>query len=306
MTPHADRIALTDWGLLLFLSLLWSGSFLFVGIAVKELPPLVIVAARVVMAAAALVPLHLLMAGPLPRDRESWLNYAVLGVLNNVLPFTLITTGQTMIASGLASVINATTPLFVAGLMALTGLERPAFRKVAGIMAGIAGVAVIKGGSLFGDHTQGFGILCGLAAAGCYALSSLWVRFRLRDSKPMTVATGQLLCSALVMTIVAFAVDDPALLFGASPVTWLALVGLALLSTSLAYLVFFRIIAGAGPANVQLVTMLIPVSAILMGYAVLDEALDAREIIGALIIIVALAIIDGRVFHLLGQRKNPA
>ena len=118
MTPSHHHIPLSVWGMLLFLSVIWGGSYLFVGIAVKDLSPLVIVMARVVLAAAALLPVHLLLVGPLPRDREAWTAIIGLSILNNVIPFTLIVTGQTMIASGLASVINATSPLFGVAIIA--------------------------------------------------------------------------------------------------------------------------------------------------------------------------------------------
>lgn len=303
MSTSHNRISPVDWGLLLFLSLLWSGSFLFVGIAVKELPPLVIVAARVVIAAAALIPVHLLFVGPLPRDRHSWMNFAVMGVINNALPFTLIATGQTMQASGLASVINATTPLFAVALLVVAGQEKLVPRKMAGIVVGITGVMILKGGSAFGGRTEGLGVLCGLGAAFCYGLSTLWAKLHLKSIPAMTMATGQLVCSSMAMAIVAFSFDQPSLLVHASGLTWIALLGLALLSTSLAYLVFFRIIAGAGPSNVQLVTMMIPVTAILMGYLFLGEALDLMEIAGAAIIIGALAIIDGRIFSRFGSGR---
>ena len=296
MPPAPATIALRDWGLLLFLSVLWGGSFLFVGIAVKDLPPLVIVMARVAIATAALLPFHLVMIGGLPRDCRSWINFAGMALLNNIIPFTLIVTGQTMIASGLASVVNATTPLFGAAFLAIAGAEKLIARKVAGLLAGIVGVIVLTGVTAADAGSQTLGIVLVLGAAASYGLSSLWAKKRLSGIAPLTLATGQLICSTVVMTVLAFAFDRPSTLLTASAESWMAIVALALLATSLAYIVFFRIIARAGPANVLLVTMLIPVSAILMGYAVLRETLEPREIIGALIIIGALVIIDGRVF----------
>lgn len=292
------------WLLLVLLSLLWAGSFLFVGLAVREVPPLVLVMARVVIAAAALVPIHLVLIGRLPGRFRFWTDVAVMAVINNAIPFTLIATGQTMIASGLASVINATTPLFATGLMAAAGLDRLLPHKVAGIMAGIAGVAVLKGGSLATPGTEALGILCCLGAALCYGLSSLWVTVRLAGVPPMTMATGQLLCSAAMMAAVAFAASDPTVLPTASATTWLALSGLGLLSTAVAYLVFFHIVARAGAANVQLVTLIIPVTAIIMGHVFLNERLDGQELTGAAIIIGSLVIIDGRLLRRSGPRDN--
>lgn len=294
MSPNHNHIPLSVWGMLLFLSVIWGGSYLFVGIAVKDLSPLVIVMARVVLAAAALLPIHLLLIGPLPRDREAWTAIIGLSILNNVIPFTLIVTGQTMIASGLASVINATSPLFGVAFIAAAGLDPLIPRKVFGILIGIVGVAVLKGGSLFGENSQSIGILLCLGAAASYGVGSLWARMKLKGTPPLSMATGQLLCSSVIMTVLAFSFDSPSQLIDASKESWAALLGLSLLSTSFAYILFFRVVAKSGPANVLLVTMLIPVSAIAMGITVLGETLDRMEILGTVIIMLALVVIDGR------------
>mgnify|MGYP001806315405 CR=1 FL=1 len=306
MTPNQQHIPLSVWGMLLFLSVIWGGSYLFVGIAVKDLSPLVIVMARVVLAAAALLPLHLLLIGPLPRDREAWTAIVGLSILNNVIPFTLIVTGQTMIASGLASVINATSPLFGVAIIAAAGLEPLIPRKIIGILIGIMGVAILKGGTMFGQGSQSLGILLCLGAAASYGLGSLWAKLKLRNTPPLSMATGQLLCSSVVMSVLAFSFDNPSQLIDASMESWVALLGLSLLSTSFAYIIFFRVVARSGPANVLLVTMLIPVSAIAMGITVLGETLDMLEIIGTAVIIFALVIIDGRALKWLRPADNPA
>ena len=306
MPPAQTHVHLRDWGLLLLLSVLWGGSFLFVGIAVKDVSPLVIVMARVVIAAAVLLPIHLLVIGRLPRDRATWVAIAGMSLLTNVIPFTLIVIGQTMIASGLASVINATTPLFGVAFLAAARLEPLILRKVAGIFVGIAGVVVLKGGSLLGDGAQSVGILFCLGAAMLYGLGSLWAKLKLRDTPPLSLATGQLLFSSAIMTVLAFAFDQPAQLLQASLASWLALVALAVLATSLAYILFFRVVARSGPANVMLVTMMIPVSAIALGVTVLGETLEAREVLGAAIILLALLIIDGRPLKYLRFRQHSA
>ncbi|MFM8746621.1 MAG: DMT family transporter [Aestuariivirga sp.] len=306
MPSPPSHIRLHDWGLLVLLSLLWGGSYLFVGVAVKDLPPLVIVMARVTIAAAVLLPLHLLILGPLPRSGATWGAIAVMSVVNNIIPFTLIVTGQTMIASGLASVINATAPLFGVVFLAAARLEPLAPRKLLGILVGIGGVAILKGGTLLGEGAQSIGILLCLGAAASYGLASLWAKLKLMAIPPLSMATGQLLCSAVIMTGLATGFSHPSELLAASALSWAALLGLALISTALAYIVFFRIVANAGPANVLLVTMLIPVSAIALGVTLLDERLEPREIAGAAIIALALLIIDGRVLRALRFRKTAA
>lgn len=306
MPPAQPHIHIGDWGLLLLLSVLWGGSFLFVGIAVKDVSPLVIVMARVVIAAAVLLPIHWLVIGALPKDRATWVAISGMSLLTNIIPFTLIVTGQTMIASGLASVINATTPLFGVAILAAAGREPLVLRKVAGIFVGIAGVAVLKGGTLLGDGAQSVGILLCLGAAMCYGLGSLWAKLKIKDTPPLSLATGQLLFSSAIMIVLAVAFDKPTQLLEASLASWLALLGLAVLATSLAYILFFRVVARSGPANVLLVTMMIPVSAIALGVSVLGETLEAREVLGAAIILIALLIIDGRLLKYLRFRQNPA
>lgn len=306
MAAAPTHIHLKDWGLLILLSIIWGGSYFFVGVAVKELSPLVIVMARVILAAAALLPLHLVLVGPLPRDRASWTAIVGLSILNNIIPFTLIVTGQTMIASGLASVINATSPLFGVAFLAAAGMEPLVRRKIGGIVIGIFGVAVLKGGTLLGDGSQSIGILCCLAAAASYGMGSLWAKLKLKGTAPLSMATGQLLCSSAIMIVLASSFDNPLQLIDTTWKSWAALLGLSLVATSLAYIIFFRVVARSGPANVLLVTMMIPVSAIALGVAFLGETLEFREILGSLIIIVALLIIDGRVLRMLRPGEQAA
>jgi drug/metabolite transporter (DMT)-like permease len=283
-----------DWALLLLLSMIWGGSFLFIGIAVKELPALLIVFARVGLAALILIPLHLVTLGPLPRDAKTWLAAGGMSVINNVLPFTAIAWGQHYVGSGLASVINATTPIFAALFMALFGLEGFKPRKIIALSMGFIGVLVLKGGG-FGDlGAQSLGILAVTFASCCYGLSAVWSKVKLTGIAPMTIATCQLTSSGLMMLVLAFGLSEPALYAKASLATWGALVALAALSSAIAYLIFFRINATAGASFVTLVTMLVPLSAIVLGMVVLHESLSTHEVLGAAIIISALVIIDGR------------
>jgi drug/metabolite transporter (DMT)-like permease len=159
---------------------------------------------------------------------------------------------------------------------------------------------------LLGEGGQSIGILLCLGAASSYGLGSLWTKVWLKNIPPLTMATGQLLLSSVIMTVLAFGFDKPVTLLDASAESWMALLGLSLLATSFAYILFFRVVARSGPANVLLVTMMIPASAIIMGYAVLNETLEPREITGALIIIIALVIIDGRALRYLrpGQQAT--
>jgi drug/metabolite transporter (DMT)-like permease len=295
-----QKIDATSWAMLFVLAMIWGGSFMFVAVAVKELPALLIVLARVGIAALILIPVHLIFQGPLPRDRKTWVACGGMSILNNVLPFTAIAWGQHAITGGLASVINATTPMFGAIFMVLFALEAITTRKALSLGLGFVGVIVLKGGN-FGDlGPQSLGIIAVIFASACYGLSSVWSKKYLMGIPPMTTATCQLITSSSVMAILVLLFSDVKLYAAASFNTWAALLTLAALSTSIAYLIFFRIIQRAGASFVILVTMLVPLSAILLGFLVLGETLSIHEVIGAAIILGALVIIDGRALKKLG------
>lgn len=291
----------SQWLLLILLSVLWGGSYLFAGIAVRELPVLTIVLARVSLAALVLLPILMLLGLRLPTTPAGWLPFAGMALLNNLIPMSLIVTGQTMITSGLASVINATTPLF--GLLvawALTG-ERLPPNKVVGVLIGIAGVGVLMAPALeIGSTASVVGMVCSLGAALSYGFSGLWGR-RFKDTPPMVTAATQLVCSSVMLAPVALLVDRPWELAMPSPFTIGALVSLAVVSTAFAYIIFFRIMAVSGSNNVMLVTLLIPVSGIWLGHVVLSEPIVSRQIVGAAIIAVSLLVIDGRVLSRLAR-----
>jgi drug/metabolite transporter (DMT)-like permease len=289
-----------SWGMLLLLSLIWGGSFLFIAIAVKELAALQIVLARVVIAAAVLVPVHLMVQGALPHDKKTWIAAGGMSIMNNIIPFTLITWGQHFITGGLASVVNATTPMFAAVFMALAGLEAITPRKAIALVIGLVGVAVLQGVNFNGLTAQSLGILAVALASAFYGLSAPWSKKMLTGIPPITTATCQLLISSVLMSCIVLLFGDIAQLTRVSTTTCMALIGLAVLSTSIAYLLFFGIIQRAGPSFVSLVTMIIPVSAILLGYFVIGEKLTLQDIVGATIIGVALVIIDGRLLKRFG------
>ncbi|WP_421592197.1 DMT family transporter [Shinella sp. M27] len=298
-----------EWGLLIALSALWGGSFLFNGILVRELPPLTIVAARVALAAIALWTIVRLSGHAVPRGREVWLAFLGMGVLNNVIPFSLIVWGQTHIASGLASILNATTPLFaVIVAHVLTEDEKMTGGRLVGVLVGFAGVALMIGPSVLSDlGTNVLAQLAVLGAAVSYAFAGIWGRrFRRMGLPPLLPAAGQVTASALIMLPVALVVDRPWTLAMPSHEAWLALFGLAVLATALAYVIFFRILATAGATNLMLVTFLIPVSAILLGALVLGEVLAPKHFAGMALIAVGLAAIDGRVFKMFADKRRSA
>ncbi|TCU74949.1 drug/metabolite transporter (DMT)-like permease [Bradyrhizobium sp. R2.2-H] len=299
MPPNANRIDARDWSLLCVLSILWGGSFFFNGAALRELPPLTLVFLRVGLGAAILLPLLRMQGIGFPEGMAGWKPFVAIGLLNNVIPFSLIVIGQTFIPSGLASILNATTPMFAVLVMAAAGEEALQMRRVAGVALGLFGVIILRGWGIEARPGQGLGILLCLGGALSYGFAALAARRLLKDSPPLGTATFQLMASTVMMAIIAGAVEQPWQLAIPSLTTWLAVLGLAALSTALAYIVFFQIVRRSGASNVMLVTLLIPVTAILLGWLVLGESISMREIAGAIVIGSALLVIDGRAFSLL-------
>jgi len=296
MTTPA-RMSLLDWSLLLALSILWGGSFFFVGVAVKALPPFTIVLLRVAIAAVALHVVLRLGRTAMPWNGKTWLAFFGMGLLNNAIPFSLIVWGQTHIASGLASILNATTPLFTVLIAhVLTGDERLTKGRIAGVLIGLTGVIVLIGPqALAGLGQDVMAQLAILGAAISYGFATIFGRrFRRVGVPPLATAAGQVTASSLLLLPLALAVDRPWTLAWPDLPVWGAVAGLALLSTALAYVMYFRVLASAGAVNLSLVTFLIPPSAILLGVVFLGERLVATDFLGLALIGLGLAAIDGR------------
>jgi drug/metabolite transporter (DMT)-like permease len=299
MTVSDGRIDARDWALLAALSVLWGGSFFFNGVVLRELPPFTLVLLRVLLAAMILLPVLCAQRLPFPKGWMGWRPFFLVALFNNVLPFSLIVTGQMYIPSGLASILNATTPLFTVAVMAAAGEEKLIIRRVAGVIVGLVGVVILRGNGPGFASGQGLGVLLCLAAALSYGISALIARRALSDSPPLATATFQLMASSLMMAVVAGIFERPWQLPMPGAVTWFAVLGLAAFSTALAYIVFFQVLRRSGATNVMLVTLLVPVTAILLGSLVLGEQISPREIAGALVIGSALLVIDGRVLKFL-------
>lgn len=292
------RMSALDWAKLLLLGAIWGGSFFFARIAVAEMHPLTLVLFRVAIAAAAL---HVYLAARGPSFRLALPfagSFFLLALVNNVIPFSLIFAGQTVMGAGLASVLNATTPFWTIVLAnALTADEKLSLNKLAGVLLGIAGVAVMVGpglvASLGGPVWAKFAMV---GASFSYAVALIFAR-RFKAVPPVIVATGQLTASTIIMIPVALLWNGAAGLFDASAPVWAAVLALALISTAFAYILFFGVIGSAGATNASLVTLIVPVSAILLGFVFLGERLELFEIAGMLLIGLGLVTIDGRIFQ---------
>ncbi|WP_027133540.1 DMT family transporter [Geminicoccus roseus] len=292
-----------EWAMLLALAAAWGGSFFFNGIAVRELPSFTLVWLRVAIAAAALLSMAWLLRIRLPTAGGTWAALGLMGLLNNALPFALIVWGQHHIASGLASILNATTPVFtILAAHCLTQDEKLNIFKLAGVVAGLVGATVLIGFDVLQEvGAEVLAQLACLAAALSYALAGIFGRrFRHMGISPLATAAGQVTTSTLILLPVMLLVDQPWRLAMPEGATIGAVLAVGLLSTALAYVLYFRILAVAGATNLLLVTFLIPVVAILLGALFLGETLLPRHLLGMSLIGLGLACIDRRLPRLLG------
>lgn len=292
-----------EWLMLVALSVLWGGSFFYHGIIVPALPSFTIVLLRAGIAALALLVVVRVLGVTVPLGRAALLTYVGMGLLNNVIPQVLIVWAQKTIPSGLASILNGTTPFFTVLVLHLfTTSEKATPLRVLGVAVGFLGVATMIGVDLLaglGDNL--LPQLASLAAACSYGFSTLWGRrFAQLGIPPLAAATGQLAAAGLMLAPLALLVDRPWTLPMPGPGVWLAVLALALLSSALAYILFFRIMATAGATNLALVTFLVPVSAIILGILFLGETLQPKQIAGMALIGIGLACIDGRLPARLG------
>jgi drug/metabolite transporter (DMT)-like permease len=290
-----------NWGLLLLLALLWGSSFFFYKILVATLPPVTVVLGRVGIAAVAMN-LWLLVSGQkMPLSDGRWRRFLLLGFLNNVLPFILIAWGETRITSGMASILNATTPIFMVAVAHWgTEDEKLSWGKVAGIVLGIAGVMVLVGSDAFGGGSYIWGELAVVGASCAYGFGGVYSR-RFKDLPPLVAATGQVSGGAVILLPLSLLIDQPWRLPMPGADVWAALLAIALVNTALAYFVYYRMLGGAGVTYISLVTFLIPVIALMLGAIFLDERVTVQALAGMAVITLGLAAIDGR---LLKPRSN--
>lgn len=289
------KMRLEEWGLLVTLSILWGGSFFFIKLALRELPPFTIVLSRVSLAAIALSLIVWLSGQSMRHSLKRWQEFFVMGALNNLIPFSLIAWGQTQITSSLAAIFNATTPIFTVLLAHfLTQDERFSSKRLLGTILGLCGVVVLmRPQTIVGLSLTNLGQLAVLGAACCYGLAGIYgKRFK---SLPSTVAAaGMLIGTSAMMFPLVLIIDHP---WSLNPgmITGLSIFGLSFLSTALAYLIYFQLLATVGATNLLLVTFLIPISALVLGALVLKEQVQWMEVAGMGLIFAGLAAIDGRI-----------
>jgi drug/metabolite transporter (DMT)-like permease len=295
MTTVQKTMTTQSWLLLLLLALLWGGSFVFAKIAVAQITPLTLVLVRVLLAALTLHLVCMVKRTKMPVTLSAWGAYAVMGLLNNVIAFSLIYWGQQEIGASLSAILNSATPFFtvlIAGLVLAD--ERFTGGKIAGLIIGFAGVVLVIGPR----HMLGLGenLLSELAVVGAalsYGFASVWGR-RFASESPLATATGQLTASTAMMVPIAFLFERPLDLPMPSADVVAAVLALAVVSTAMAYLLFFKILKTAGATNVSLVTMLVPVFATVIAVPLLGEVMDPLKLAGLAVIGIGLAVLDGR------------
>jgi drug/metabolite transporter (DMT)-like permease len=300
MRTQTPRLDGRGWALLVALALLWSISFVFIKIAAAEIPVLTLVLFRVGLAALALHIVVVVSGRSYPTRAATLGRFAVMGLINNILPFALIVYATARIGAGGASILNATAPIFTLVVAHLVTVDEKITRgKGAGILLGVAGVVAMAGpqaaAGLTGDLLA---VAAMLVACFFYGISAIYGRgFGGIDAT--VSATCQLTASTIVLLPAALLFERPWEMPAPSAVTLAAVAGLALLSTAVAYVLYYALIQRAGATNTILVTLLIPVGGVFCAWALLGEMLTVAEAVGMLLIGLGLVVIDGR---MLGRR----
>ena len=298
--PINRAMSAREWAMLVMLAILFGSSFFFTAVALRELPPMTIVFLRIALAAAFLLAIMAVTRDALPRGVATWRAFCLMAIVNNVIPFVLLVWGQTRIASSVASILIATTPIFTSILAHFTTRdEKLTPLRAVGVAFGVCGVAVMLGTSALTALGGSFaGELAVLGAAVAYAVSSIYARrFNALGVAPLPAAAGLLSVSAMMILPIALIIDRPWALAWPGGDVVLAVLGFGILSTGLGYILYFRIVATAGATNLMLVTILMPVTAVMLGVAVLGERLEIRHVAGMALIALGLVAIDGRLLR---------
>lgn len=296
-----------DWGIILFLSLLWGGAFFMIALGLRSFPPITLAFMRMALAVPPMLLALKYLGQKLPTDSRSWRQLFVLGGLNAAFPFMLFFWGQSYIGTGLGSILNATTPLWGVVLAHLfTRDEKATPSRLLGVLLGLAGIVVMVGtGALKGMTSDVLAQLACLSATVLYALAAIYGRTLSQSTMtPIVVATGQVFTAAVLILPFMLVFDQPWTLPFARWDAWIGAIGLAIPSTAFAYFLYFRLIDRAGASNAMLVAFIMPVVAIVLGVVALGESVSVKEMIGAALIALGLVAIDGRVFAKLARTRS--
>jgi drug/metabolite transporter (DMT)-like permease len=301
------RLGVTEYGLIALQSMLWGSTFFFVAIVRDGMPPITMTAVRLVPACIVLLCVIAWLKQRLPATVSEWVKIVVFSAFNNVVPFILITFAQREVTGGMAAVFNATAPLFTVFLAAIfIAEEKLSWPRVLGILVGIVGVAVLIGINPAATTGSIGARLLLIAAACCYAIGNVFARVLLPGYQPFALATAQMIGSLLLATVLSLLFEQPWTIPSPTPVVWLTIIVMGILGSAFASMCHFTILRRAGATNAMLVTIVLPLTPMLLGSIFLGDTISAREIAGGLIIALALVIIDGRVLTRWLPRRSAA
>lgn len=301
---QAPRLTPSLWGQLVLLSFLWGISFVFMKLVVQELPPLTTVAARMILSAILMVPLMPLLGMAIPRDGRIWLLGMALGSLINMVPFFLITWAQQTIPSGVAAIINASTPLFVVAIAPFFFRdERLTLPRVGGVLLGMIGVVTLIGPNVLrGLDGYTLSLLAVLLGSMCYAAGAIWTR-RLSHMNSWTLTFASCAGAAITSSVLALAIDHP-WQYRPSLQVWGALAVLALGATVLATVLYVNVIRGGGATSGALATQLVPLSAAGLGAVIFGDRLGLNAVLAFALIFAGFALVDGRILRRLRPQET--
>jgi drug/metabolite transporter (DMT)-like permease len=283
-----------DAGRLILLSAIWGSSFLLIEIGLEDLSPWQIVAGRLLFGSAVLLALLRLRGERMPSDTVTWRGLAVMAIVSNIVPFSLITWGQESITSSLAAILNSTTPLFTAGIAAaVVPGERLTVLRSTGIVIGFAGVGVIVGVDVNGSGGDLAGELAVVLASLSYAVGFVFAKRRLtgRGASPLALPAGQLALGAGIALVPAGIATGASADVPGAPAT-LSIVALGAIGTGIAYVLYYRLVHDVGPTTASFVTYLIPVFGVALGWTFLDETIGLNTLLGAILVIGGITIAE--------------
>lgn len=281
-----------DWAALVGLGLIWGTSCLFIKLAVRDFPPATLVTLRLGLAGALLAGVCVVQGRRLPRSLDTWARLGVLGTLSGGVPIALIAWGEKTLTSGAASILNATTPLWAVLLASGNRVEPVDARKLLGVAAGFAGVAVLVGADpaeVTGADLLGAGAV--VLASALYAWGILYARRRFPDLDPVVLATGSLLGGAGGLLPAAWLSGFPP---RPSPESAASLLALSVFGSAVAYLLYYHLVLNVSPTQTALVTYLNPATAVFWGWLVLGEPVRENTLAGLALIVGGVALVNAR------------
>ncbi len=278
------------WLIFILLGAIWSSSFMWIKIAVQEIGPITLVAFRVLFGLLFGIAVIFIQRVRLPRSFKDWFPLLLLGISNVAIPFFLISWGEQSIDSAVAAILDATVPLFtiVVAHFALRD-DKMTVPKVLGLLVGFAGVVVLMSKDIGASAGSVLGQLAVVVASAFYAGSSVYARKSTENAPGILRSVGPLISSTVVMWLATFLVEKP-LKIPQLPITWIALLWLGIFGSGLAFVMAYYLIHEIGPTRTTMVTYLFPLGGVLLGVGFLDEQLSWQLLVGALLIILSLAV----------------